>query len=393
MSLEHLPRYYEEMCGYLTKYQTEKRKAWRAAMRDKRSLTRPNLDDRLGFGYKGDKFSPNPEVVVVIAGAFEGMVARYDGAARQSPITGTDPVGRREIRVRVTNSMPYTYRPGEWTDGAILWFDVEDLDWYDRIVEEETLFSVADGIDIATHLELMHLYTMHELMEYNKYMLDRSMPVKTIYDNFLGMIEKYQALEDTRDSEPWLWRQAHHMLAWRPECLGEHELKNNVVGEMTSEFKQKVYEALDAKRIYEDDAAFRRQTHEYRSAATRAAFALQQALAEMDKYERASSVRLMVPSHPNGDYFNRALTFSTRQTLEDLIGGLQQVTESCTGVIDEMVVAGEKAWSLTECGGCGVELGPVQCRDCARNYDEPDPRGPETEEEQEQRFKRPRYDP
>ena len=352
MSLDYLIRYQTEMCGYLTKYQEEERIAWRLGQRDKRSLTRPNLHDDISFGYRGDKPSPNPVTVVVIRGEFEGMVARYNNASRQAPITGTDPIGRREIMVRATNKMQWTYKPGEWDEGETHWFDVEDLDWYDRVVEDETLFCVADGTDVATHLELMHLYTMHELMEYKKYMLERNMPLKAIYDNFVGMIEQYQVAEDTPDTDPWLWRQAHHMLAWRPDCLGEHELKNNIVGQMTNEFIAKVHEALSAKRIYEDDAACRRQTHEYRNAATRAAFALQQALREMDTYERASSVRLMVPAHPEGDYFQRALTFSTRQTLEDLIGGLQQVTESSTSVIDEMVVAGEKAWSLTECGTC-----------------------------------------
>jgi hypothetical protein len=392
MTLNYLIRCRTEMCGYLTDYQTETRVGWRLDQRDKRSLTRPNLDEHSSFGYKGDKFSPNPETVVVVRGEFEGMVAHYDGAARQCPITGTDPMGSREIRVRVTNSMPYTYKPGKWTEGKKYWFKVEELDWYDRVVEEETLLRVAYGTDVSLHLELMHMYTMHELMEYNKNMLDLKMPVNTMYDKYLDMIERYQVAEDTPDSEPWLWRQARHMLAWRPDCLEEHDLKTNIVGQMTNEFKQKVYEQLDAKRIYEEDAAFRRQTHEYRNAATRAAFALQQALAEMDKYERTSRVRLMVPTRPEGDNFVRALPLHTRKTLGDLIGGLQQVTESCTGVVEEMVGAGEQAWSFTECGGCGVELGPVQCRDCASN-DEPDPRGPETEEEQEQRFKRPRYDP
>ena len=86
MSLDYLIPYQTEMCGHLTDYQEEARKAWRLEQRDKRSPEQliPRFDED---GNLARCEYDLLETFVVIVGEFEGMIAHYDGAARQ-PISG-----------------------------------------------------------------------------------------------------------------------------------------------------------------------------------------------------------------------------------------------------------------------------------------------------------------
>lgn len=138
----------------------------------------------------------------------------------------------------------------------------------------------------------------------------------------------------------------------------------------------------------DDDAASLRDSVEHHRVHVEAVFMLKTALECMKNYQNTTNTFLMMPRHPYDGLFERALPVAKLKILEDLVGGMQQVADSCPVTLKALVKAGKEQFSFTECNGCGAELGSAQCMSCAHSDD---PRRPETVEEEKERRERPLY--
>jgi hypothetical protein len=392
------------MSGFGSKYCKNEREFARFAARKKRPIS---LDEE-----ESDTKLDHPSTIIVIKGEYEGMVANLDGQRVERQINGTDPIGTREmkkvwIKVTVINYMAYTFNRCEWSEGDRVWVDMEDIDLYDKVVKDECLAGMewkgSTSYLARVTAELLRLYSFPVVDAfrqscYNSFRHDLhkgKSREEYMVEKLQDMLDAYR-LDEMRDGTPaWFWRKANELVEWKSDCLHPHRREDNTVCNMDSAFKAAVREAIKEKQRWEEEGNKRRDASELRRIAIQASMLFYDAVKKIQEFEEHTSVRLVIPTFPDGSeaagdsLFERALPHSTRTTLENLIGGLQQVADADPSTMRSALAAGKEAFSFTECQGCGDDIGSGQCMRCLCA---PECTWmPETPEDVEERRKRPRH--
>ena len=351
-----------ERSGYLAPCQKPSRESARVALRNA-CEDRPCLPhgNNASFGYKGSKPYPNPRTVLVIRGDNEGMVGKFAGKTRKCPATGTYPIERCEILISATNQMPFCYKADKWKEYTPCWVDCEDIDWYDKVVEEEMLFHCEDARARSAHILLLNMYDMYELIEFKRLW---TTPDDSLPEKMMALIKKYLRKEEEPGTNEWYWRQAQILLTESPDFFWAFSIEEETVSKMGDAFKKTVLHILHTKQRAEDEEREEGQKQDLHRTAILAAHHLKLALTMLVEFEDAQNVRMMMPDPDDDGNFERALPHRAKMVLEDMIGGLTQVKEATPAELSDMVKAGTRVFSRTECAGCGDEVGGGQCDYC-----------------------------
>lgn len=339
------------------------------------------------------------DVVIVIDGEFEGMVAKMTIETRAKE-------GYVQRQCRVINDMPYCLKKEKWRAGHQFYINIKDIDLYSNVLQDECFWTVGLESDTISkedayllHNDLLTLYDYDELAHFGE-VIKTNEAWRTnasqqeleigLMHRYAALINKYRMKEKTCETREWYWKQAVELVKWQSDCLQPFELKFNTVSTMTYDFQRKVMSAKqDKERADRDAMLLRKSTEQCRGLIEGAAF-LQSALKHMTDCEEHTGMRLMMPAQ-NGQ-FKRVLTAESRLILENMIGGMQKGADACPSTLASMTNAGIVAYNFMECKGCGADLTHQQCMTCAVDDEmESCMHKPETDEDTENRRKRPRY--
>jgi hypothetical protein len=339
------------------------------------------------------------DVVIVIDGEFEGMVAKMTIETRAQE-------GFVQRKCRVINDMPYCLKKEKWSAGHQLYINTKDIDLYSNVLQDECFWTIGLESDTISkedayllHKDLLTVYDYDELAHFgelvktkeakNTNTSQKEIEIRLMH-RYAVLINKYRTREMSCETREWYWKQAVELVEWQSDCLQPYELKFNTVSTMTSDFQLKVTSAKqDKERADRDAMLLRKSTEQCRGLIEGAAF-LQSALRHMTDCEKHTEMRLMIPSQ-NGQ-FKRVLTVEMRQILENMIGGMQKGADACPSTLASMTNAGIEEFNSMECKGCGADLTHQQCMTCAVDDEiESSMHQPETDEDTETRRKRPRY--